>query len=135
MATVNLKLIGFNDIVLLQTQTICVLTKASLYHKHLSTSLFAVGDLIIWKSLHKLAKKINIKVATKQWRDGSQTQWHGGVYMREAEYINTFRPRQIAFPDDIFKRIFVNENIRISIKIYVKCVPNGPIDNIQALSQ
>ena len=44
-------------------------------------------------------------------------------------------PRQNGchFADDIFKRIFVNENIWILIKISLKFVPNGPINNIPAL--
>ena len=37
------------------------------------------------------------------------------------------------FPDDIFKYIFVNENIWISIKM--KFVPHGTINNIPALVQ
>ena len=39
------------------------------------------------------------------------------------------------FPDDIFKCIFLNENIWISIKISLKFVPKGPINNIPALVQ
>ena len=35
--------------------------------------------------------------------------------------------------DDIFKCIFLNENIRISIKISLKFVPKGPINNTPAL--
>ena len=31
--------------------------------------------------------------------------------------------------DDIFKCIFLNENVRISIKISMKFIPKGPIDN------
>ena len=37
------------------------------------------------------------------------------------------------FADDTFKRIFLNENIRISIKISLKFVPKGLINNIPAL--
>ena len=37
--------------------------------------------------------------------------------------------------DDIFKRIFVNENIRISIQISLKFVPKSLIDNKSALVQ
>ena len=37
--------------------------------------------------------------------------------------------------DDSFKRIFFNENARISIQISLKFVPNGPIDNKSALVQ
>ena len=39
------------------------------------------------------------------------------------------------FADDIFKRIFLNENIWIPIKISLKFVPKGPINNIPALVQ
>ena len=39
------------------------------------------------------------------------------------------------FADDTFKRIFLNENVRISIKISLKFVPKGPINNIPALVQ
>ena len=38
-------------------------------------------------------------------------------------------------PDGIFKCIFLNENVYISIKISVKFVPMGPINNIPALVQ
>ena len=49
--------------------------------------------------------------------------------------INTLRPTQDGrlFPDDIFKCIFLNENVSIPIKISVKFVPKGPINNIPAL--
>ena len=51
--------------------------------------------------------------------------------------INTLRPRQNGrrFADDTFKRIFLNENVRISIKISLKFVPKGPINNNPALVQ
>ena len=51
--------------------------------------------------------------------------------------LNTMRPRQNGrpFADDTFKRIFLNENIRISIKISLKFVPKGRINNIPALVQ
>ena len=37
--------------------------------------------------------------------------------------------------DDIFKRIFLNENDRISIQISLKFVPRSPIDKKAALVQ
>ena len=51
--------------------------------------------------------------------------------------VNSLRPRQNGrhFPDDIFKCIFLNENISISITISLKFVPKGPINNIPALVQ
>ena len=51
--------------------------------------------------------------------------------------INTLRPRQNGrhFADDIFKCIFFNENVWISLKISLKFVLKGPINNIPALVQ
>ena len=51
--------------------------------------------------------------------------------------LNTLRPRQNGrdFTDDIFKCIFLNENIHILIKISLKFVHKGPINNIPALVQ
>ena len=49
--------------------------------------------------------------------------------------VNTLRPRQNGrhFTDGIFKCIFLNENAWILIKISMKFVPKGPINNIPAL--
>ena len=55
----------------------------------------------------------------------------------QAELINTLRQRQNSrhLPDDIFKCIFLHENVSISIKISLKFVPGGSINNIPALVQ
>ena len=37
-----------------------------------------MGDNIIGKSFDKLVKARDVKVSTKRWRDGSQTQRYGG---------------------------------------------------------
>ena len=59
--------------------------------------------------------------------------WNGRLYW----HVNTLRPRQNGrhFADDIFKWIFLNENVWIPIKISLKFVPQGPINNIPALVQ
>ena len=51
--------------------------------------------------------------------------------------VNTLRPRQNGrhFADATFKRIFLNENIRILIKISPKFIPKVPINNIPAFVQ
>ena len=51
--------------------------------------------------------------------------------------LNTLRPRQNGrhFPDDILKCILFNENVSIPIKISLKFVHEGPINNIPALVQ
>ena len=53
------------------------------------------------------------------------------------QWVNTLRPRQNGrhFPDDIFKCIFLNENIWISIKMWLKFLVKGPINNIPVLVQ
>ena len=42
-------------------------------------------------------------------------------------------PLKRHFADDIFKCIFLNENVWIPVKISLKYVPKGPINNIPAL--
>ena len=51
--------------------------------------------------------------------------------------INTLGPRQNErlFTDDIFKCIFLNDDVWIPNKISLKFVPKGPINNIPALVQ
>ena len=51
--------------------------------------------------------------------------------------LNTLRLRRNEqhFADDIFKGIFFNENVWIAIKISLKFVPKGPINNTPALVQ
>ena len=51
--------------------------------------------------------------------------------------FNPLRPRQNGrhFADDTLNRIFLNENVRISIKISLKFAPKGPISNIPSLVQ
>ena len=51
--------------------------------------------------------------------------------------FNTLRPRQNGrcYADDTFKRIFLNENVRISIKVSLKFVPKDLINNNPALVQ
>ena len=51
--------------------------------------------------------------------------------------FNTLRPRLNGrhFADDVFKCIFLNENVWILLKISLKFVPKGPINNISSLVQ
>ena len=57
---------------------------------------------------------------------GSRDQW-----------VNSLKPRQNGshFPDDVSKWIFLNENVWILIKISLKFVSKGLINNIPALVQ
>ena len=52
-------------------------------------------------------------------------------------FLNSSTPGQNDrhFADDVSKRIFLNENVRISTKISVNFVPTSSFNNIQALVQ
>ena len=69
------------------------------------------------------------------------SRWCGGncksLISQNMLRINTLRPRhnRCHFADDIFKCIFLNENVWITIKISLKFAPKGPINNIPALVQ
>ena len=58
-------------------------------------------------------------------------------WLNPSKPLNTLKPRQNGryLPDNISKCIFLNENVRIAIKISLKFVPKGPINNIAALVQ
>ena len=70
-------------------------------------------------------------VTWESWRLKSLATWPLNAQ------LNTSRPRQNGchFPNDIFKLIFLNENVWVLIKIPLKFVPMGPIKNIPALDQ
>ena len=79
---------------------------------------------------------MRIRQSTGQVRHVTE-DLHAISYVRRQPHVNTLRPRQNGrhFADDIFKRIFMNENVRILIKLSLKFIPKGPINNIQALVQ
>ena len=56
------------------------------------------------------------------------------IYMHIFNTLRLIQNEQ-HFADDTFKRIFFYENVWISIKISLKFVPKGPINNIPALIQ
>ena len=60
-----------------------------------------------------------------------------GIVAAGLDTFNTMKPRQNGrhFADDIFKCTFLNENVWIPVKISLKYVPKGPINNIPALVQ
>ena len=83
------------------------------------------GDLRFIKCVSE--KDIWLQVATRHLEWG----------ITEALSLNTLRPRQngCRFTDNVFKCIFLNENVWISLKISLKFVPKVPINNIPALVQ
>ena len=73
----------------------------------------------------------------RQWNNASDLTFFRRIAEGNLKHINTLRLRQNGrhFADDTFNRIFLNENVWISIKISLKNVPKGPINNIPALVQ
>ena len=63
--------------------------------------------------------------------------WKMAAILSRPQCVNTLRPRQNGhhFMDNIFKCIFLNENILILIQISLKFIPKVPINNIPALVQ
>ena len=85
---------------------------------------------LFWKIYWGIGVFMRHKKVSRSW---IESHHHQITY----QLLNTLRPRQNGprFADNTFKRIFLNENVRISIKISQKFVPKGPINNIPALVQ
>ena len=82
---------------------------------------------IITQLLNNLAQLV-----TNLWLRPGLVKCHWSINM-----INTLRPRQNEhhFADDIFKFIFLNEKVRISLKIHKRFVPKDPFNDNPALIQ
>ena len=78
-------------------------------------------------TVHEISQVTSGTLFTKQYE----------VWPPDRIWVNTLRPRQNGhhFPDYIFKRIFLNENVWILVSISLKFVPVGQNDNIPALVQ
>ena len=85
----------------------------------------------------KKGPQINVHVFHVVFKYGSGGSDAQKMHYWRVEEFNTLRPRQNGrhFTDDIFKCIFLNENVWISIKISLKFVPKCPINNIPTLVQ
>ena len=61
--------------------------------------------------------------------------WKMAAILSRPQCVNTLRTRQYGrhFPDDIFKRICLNGNVSISLKVSLKFVPKVQFNNIPAL--
>ena len=78
-----------------------------------------------------------IYIPLRNWEIFIRSPEWGQSMMQQQRAVNTLRPTQNGphFADDIFKRIFLNEKIWIPIKILLKFVPKGSVNNIPALVQ
>ena len=100
--------------------------------------------LVNWTPCSRMREQAN-KAEIIFGKGSANTSWHYQVTEMsfiswahtQSDLFNTLRPRQNGrhFPDDIFKWIFLNENVQVTIDISQKFVPRGPINNIPALVQ
>ena len=83
----------------------------------IKTKDFISGDLVRFRCMYNV-------IYTESWRIGL-ILLKGKLSRFGIKHINTLRPRRNEqhFADDIFERIFFNENVWISIKISLKFVP------------
>ena len=95
-------------------------------------------DVFFDVSLHNLAN-IFCRLFEMSWHLCDVTVMKSCARIDEwlAICINTLRPRRNRrhLADEIFKCIFFNENLLISIKISLKFIPKGPINKIPTLVQ
>ena len=110
----------------------CCLTAPSRY---LNQCLFLMSE-VLWHSPEKSSFLASAQ-ATNQYNEYEIYCFYIIAIPPRSYWVNTLRPRQNGrrLADDTFKCIFLNENVRISIKISPKFVPKGPINNIPALVQ
>ena len=80
----------------------------------------------------KYIKSMNV---SNNWLGSYFRQLLSSKAPQEIVVLNTLEPGQNGhnFPHNIFKCIFFNENVSISITISLKFSPKGPINNIPAL--
>ena len=107
----------------------------------LNVWFFPVKSLHVWWSIYLLSFKWHLQSNSDflWWSHISYQYIYRIVHMFlfGLAPFNTLRPRQNDhhFSDNIFRCIFLYENVWISIKISLKFVPNGPINDKPALVQ
>ena len=122
------------------------------------SSIFAHGPKRYWDIVNECDCFISIVNSTFVLRFSTENEvkykvlflvshsslWNGNITNFTWRYkmpftrsINTLRPRQNGhdFADDIFKCVFLNENVSISVTISLKYVLKGSIDKIPAWVQ
>ena len=100
------------------------------------------GVCVLLCSFHSSHVYIATVKASTSLMEGDCQNHSGKLLFQEAvpctyRWVNSLRPRQNGhhFADDNLKHIFLNENVRISIKISLNFVSTYPINNIPALVQ
>ena len=92
---------------------------------------------IIWTNAHPIHWQLYAALRGDDLTNCGLVTPYGSLQRPWSTLVNTLRPIQNEqhFADDTFKPTFLNENIRISIKILLKFLPKVPLNNIPALVQ
>ena len=129
-------LIWHLTVLMVMSQTTCILPISTHAHYTHNITLYILNQNTIY--IYPLYNSIydNLPIDNHQ-QPAIHTVYYGTLEAHTFESYITLRPRQNdrRFADDTFKRIFLNENVRILIKISLKFVPKGPINNNPALVQ
>ena len=112
------------------------------YHQSLQGSWLTLARKPHWCSIRWKYLKISMKFAWIFMLDSRIYKVSHEIFtwfcfaLFWCNYVNSLRPRQNGRHfADVFKRIFLNENVWILLKISPKFVPKVPINNIPALVQ
>ena len=91
----------------------------------------------LFQKLRLKAISRNFKMVQNKQTKKRNTKLQRSLLLSYMHQFNTLRPRQNVryFAENTFKRIFLNENVVISIKISLKFIPKGPISYILTLLQ
>ena len=103
------------------------------YHHHHQSAPSELSSAWNWsyskpKGILSCGWRLNLKMPCFQYEDSLSVM---------GSPFKPLRPRQNGrhFADDTLNRIFLNENVRISIAISLKFAPKGSINNIPTLVQ
>ena len=87
--------------------------------------------------LHSMRARTSWMNIDEEWIEGTNDNRNLALPPGGVTCLNTLRPRQNGhhFADDIFKWVFLNENVWLPTKIALKFVPKCLINNIPAFVQ
>ena len=102
--------------------------------KALSETMWNIVDLTLRNKLQWNVDQNNKFSCMKMHLKISSVKWW--PFCPWGRWVNSLRPRQNGRHfADVFKRIFLNDNVWISLKISLKFVPKVPNNNFPALVQ
>ena len=117
-----------------------VLSPLALHNQAPTTGLHDLNFYVEWYRGHRLMTSFKTMAELNIIYKAMRSKYEADIKLvlcNDSFCFNTLRPRQNGrhFADVIFKCIFLNKNVWISLKISLRFVSKVPIDNIPALVQ